>query len=400
MIENNTSALKPAMQRVDTIECLRGVSALLVVLYHFREFFNDLAPGLGHKLFENGRIGVDIFFVISGFAIYLSTHKYQERKVIPFLARRFFRIVPLAWLLMGVIYWLSPGIPAQTLIKSMLFIPLTHTDPPFFGYNILTPAWTLTYELCFYGMFAVAIALMPKRRGLCVSLLMVSMIVLLQLQAGGSFSLSAYDQASFEAISFGPLWLGLMANPLFLEFLCGVLIAYVYLHHPGLLLKLPAQVRISLYLFLIAFFFSHFFSGLVMGHGLDRKGAAAVALFLFYLSAHSDPLLAWCRDTLIPGPGGLLRFLGKISFSLYVVHEVIHQFIYRIPLAYPLFDQTGGLGKFVTLLSFSIFFAYVLYNLVEVPCQNLGRRVALKFLPSPYKVPEDCSAASTIVTSQ
>ena len=63
----------PLSSRINSIECLRGISALLVVCYHYREFLNDITPKLGHMLFENGRIGVDIFFVLSGFAIYLST---------------------------------------------------------------------------------------------------------------------------------------------------------------------------------------------------------------------------------------------------------------------------------------------------------------------------------------
>ncbi len=363
--------------RVDSIESLRGISALLVLLYHYRLFLNDIAPNLGHTLFENGRIGVDIFFVISGFAIYLSTVKYKERVVARFLVRRFFRIVPLAWLLMALVYWLTPNMQWEALLKSLFFIPLGTVDPPFFGYNILTPAWTLTYELCFYALFAVALAIVPNYRGIGVTVLVCGMILFLQWVAG-TFTLNAYDKSTFESLYIGSFWVGLLASPLFLEFLCGVFLAFVYLNYTDIFLRVPVRLRVAIYLFLFSFFISHFFSGSISGHGLDRKGLAAVAIFVFFLCAHADPVLDWFRDRFIPGPGGVFLFLGKISFSLYVVHEFIHQFIYRIPVIYPIYDQTGGLGKFVTLSFFSILFAYLLYVLVELPTHNLGRRIAAR----------------------
>lgn len=365
-----------ASRRLDSIECLRGVSALLVVFYHYRVFLNDITPTLGHMLFENGRIGVDIFFVLSGFAIYLSTRFPSERRLFPFLVRRFFRIVPLAWLLIGLIYLLSPHATVTALVKSLLFVPLTHTEPPFFGYNLLTPAWTLMYELCFYVMFALALVLAPRHRGLVVTALVLCLILGLQWIGSDRLTLDAYDKAMFEPLTIGPVWVGVLASPLFFEFLCGVLLGYLHLHHADSLLRLPTALRIGLYAFLLAFFVAHFFSGFIMGHGLDRKGLAALSLFIFYLAMNIDPLLAWFQQYFAPGPGGLFRFLGKISFSLYVVHEVVHQAVHHIPIVYPLYDQTGGLGKFVTLLSFSVVLSYLLHIIVEVPCQKLGKRIA------------------------
>ena len=74
------------------IDGLRAIAVLAVVLFHA---FPSLLPG--------GFIGVDIFFVLSGFAIYLSTQAPSEHGVLRFLLPRFFRIVPLAWLLMAVV---------------------------------------------------------------------------------------------------------------------------------------------------------------------------------------------------------------------------------------------------------------------------------------------------------
>lgn len=366
----------PLSSRINSIECLRGISALLVVCYHYREFLNDITPKLGHMLFENGRIGVDIFFVLSGFAIYLSTQAPSEQGVLRFLLRRFFRIVPLAWLLMAVVWLITPGISAWATLKSVLFIPLSPESAPFFGYNILPVAWTLTYELCFYALFALALGAAPRQRGLVVTALVLGMVGLLQWHSGQSLSMDAYQDGIFKTLHLGPLWVGIFASPLFFEFLCGVLLAWLYMHHVPVLAKIPVPVRTALYLFLLAFFISHFFSGHAMGHGLNRKGLAAIALFVLYLAMHVDPLLAWFNQRFAPGPGGIFQFFGQISFSLYLVHGVLPLNIGQTPLLNHLYEQSSGWGKFVLLLSFSVLAAYVLYVLIEKPCQKLGKYLA------------------------
>jgi len=174
-------------KRIDSIECLRGISCLLVVFYHFRNLVNDVAPRLGSDLFQNGRIGVDIFFILSGFAIYLATEKENNRKFLSFVIRRAFRIVPLAWILIFPIYWLSQDWQPVHLIKSIFFAPLSNGDPPYFGYNILTPAWTLSYELIFYMIFGLSLIFYPKKRGWAAGILIVAIIVGAQAIGAGTF---------------------------------------------------------------------------------------------------------------------------------------------------------------------------------------------------------------------
>jgi len=76
-----------------------------------------------------------------------------------------------------------------------------------------------------------------------------------------------------------------------MEFLAGIFIAYLYLKHSHHLLKIKNEYRILLYLTMAAFFFSHFFSGFNMGHGFNRKGLAALCIFIIFLAADFDPTL-------------------------------------------------------------------------------------------------------------
>lgn len=84
-------------QKIYFIEVLRGIAPLLVVGYHAAgPLVNAYAsfPMLGLDIFRNGNIGVDIFFMISGFIICYATQKVETRPLLSFVIRRFFRIYP------------------------------------------------------------------------------------------------------------------------------------------------------------------------------------------------------------------------------------------------------------------------------------------------------------------
>ena len=86
------------------IQCLRGISVLLIVLVHFGIFYSLLPLNLA----QNGFIGVDLFFCISGFIITKSIFSKEDRG--QFFIKRIFRLAPLAlfWILLhGVISFLA-----------------------------------------------------------------------------------------------------------------------------------------------------------------------------------------------------------------------------------------------------------------------------------------------------
>ncbi|HBE5860281.1 TPA: acyltransferase, partial [Escherichia coli] len=68
------------MDKIKTIHYLRGIAALLVVCFHIREYINGVyaQQNLGDLLFLSGASGVDLFFIISGFIIAMSTDKKHE----------------------------------------------------------------------------------------------------------------------------------------------------------------------------------------------------------------------------------------------------------------------------------------------------------------------------------
>jgi exopolysaccharide production protein ExoZ len=152
-----------------TIQALRAVAALLVVLLHAFETWGErvdpAAPGVG---WENGAAGVDVFFVISGFVMVISSRRLVDRAgaALTFLRHRLVRIVPLYWLLttvkilavvaLGSVV-LRTGLDFDFVAGSYLFLPVTDSAGHF--RPVLPVGWTLTYEFLFYLLFAAALAI-------------------------------------------------------------------------------------------------------------------------------------------------------------------------------------------------------------------------------------------------
>lgn len=133
-----------------SIQMLRGIAALQVVIQHLCE----LVGWPGDMAF-----GVDLFFVISGFVMVLTTAADDRPGI--FLRRRLVRIVPLYWIATAImiailVQWRSP-VDGWLVIASVLFIPTGNGAT--YSLPILPVGWTLNYELFFYALFALALFL-------------------------------------------------------------------------------------------------------------------------------------------------------------------------------------------------------------------------------------------------
>ena len=118
-----------------TIQALRAVAALMVVVYHAFEMWTvRISPAAPGATWTNGAAGVDIFFVISGFVMVVSSRRLlsQPGAWMTFMRHRIVRIVPLYWLLTTlklVLVLLFSGLALRSsldldfIVKSYLFLP-------------------------------------------------------------------------------------------------------------------------------------------------------------------------------------------------------------------------------------------------------------------------------------
>ncbi len=159
--------------RLAILDGLRGLAILLVVWYHLWLVTGYVVPGTGplQSFAEAGFLGVDLFFFISGFCIYLPYAKARAAgrprpSLAEFVRRRALKIGPsyvVALIAFGCIYhahFTSVADEATTLVAHLGFVHVWF--PQTFG-SLSGPLWTLGVEVQFYVLFAFAIPLAERR---------------------------------------------------------------------------------------------------------------------------------------------------------------------------------------------------------------------------------------------
>lgn len=160
--------------RIEAIQVLRAVAALLVVIFHATmayDFRPDLPQSSVGSLFHFksfGAVGVDLFFVISGFIMAHAVVTGPDLAPRQFFARRLIRVVPPYWLatfaVIPIIWLGDQQLSAEQYIFSATMFPVSTSAD--FQLPVLIVGWSLAFELAFYGIVALAMALArtPNRR--------------------------------------------------------------------------------------------------------------------------------------------------------------------------------------------------------------------------------------------
>ncbi len=273
-----------------SIQYLRGIAALFVVLYHIA--FKDQQYSLGRFDFEIGMMGVDIFFVISGFVMYyVSIQKSNTlRSVYEFLKHRALRILPLYWIVTTValvIYLVSPE--NVNRFTGSTDILSSYTLFPSFTRYLIPVGWTLSYEFYFYLLFCVALLFSRYRAAVISALLLVPAMI------------GLYH--SFPPIEVLPAFL---TNSFLLEFFYGILVAVLFLNPPKQKRALGV-VAFILFVILIGLYFLGYQSS-IRGVDVGLPAMMFVISFVMFEEFFGGYPIKW------------LGYLGEISYSLYLVH--------------------------------------------------------------------------------
>ncbi|TMV05602.1 acyltransferase [Ruegeria sediminis] len=334
------------MPRLAGLQLLRALAALMVLTGHViaeaeHYFTVDLA---GDRI--PWTRGVDIFFVISGFIITLSAARHADRPG-AFLWRRLLRVAPLYYLfttLMVAVLVLAPSAAKETeldpvqILSSYLFLPYERHDGRIAP--VLSPGWTLNYEVFFYALAALALTLPRPFRVLAAALVTLSALSLLR--------------PGNPALVF---W----TNPLILEFLFGIALARLWqrgYRRPSVMLALASGAL-----------------GLVLLAALDSTPLPR------FVAAGLPAALLVAAGTLFCPPGRLpLQRIGDASYALYLSHRFALRLLTLILLpALP----PGAAWIYVALAcTASIAVALITHIAVEAPLMRAFDRPARRGLPA------------------
>ena len=318
-------------RRISVIEAMRGLAAMSVALFHFSVRL-DIAA---RDAFFYGWIGVDVFFVISGFVIPLSLYGrgYTIAQFPQFMMRRLVRLEPpylVSIILVLAVWHLSTLMTGPTasapdyswpqIASHLLYaVPLT----PF---SWISPVyWSLAYEFVFYIVAGLTFASLIRRPIEWTVLLAATITALLY-----------WVEAGFDVC--------------IVEFLIGIIVMRIVTREGSrsrLLFWLCTSIGVAFYT-----------AGPWVGTAV---GLAAAAILLL-------------RDVQL---GRWAIVAGSLSYSLYLTHTAI-----GMPIVDLAKDYVKGLHSEVVLmiaaLVASIGFAYLFSRLVERPSIRASRHIAMQ----------------------
>lgn len=329
-------------ERLVFLDALRGIASLSVAMFHIYAFsaigrqLGLVLPRWADTALRHGGVGVDVFFVISGIAIAASvgTTRITGRYMAQFALRRSIRLDPPYWATLGLaVAILTVDHRPPTLGRVLAH--LVYAQTLIGDKNIVSVFWTLTYEVQFY-LFFVFVMLLGQRMGrkagwaMAIVPFLTSLIVpILGLETGGWFIL---------------WWYAFAAGVATIAMLNGRL-------SPGI--WIVALILIAA---------TECFVG-----SLNHISVSITALALGLLGlARGRPLASW-------NGGRVLQWLGRRSYSLYLIHFVGAALAKT--LSPRINDAVAALVVFAMAVSVSVVCAEVLYRAIEAPAHRLSRSV-------------------------
>lgn len=360
-----------SIKRFETLDAFRGLSAVMIILYH-SQFYQDTQANI---FIHNSYIFVDFFFVLSGFVM---AYSYQELilngiEFKKFTLLRFARLYPLH------LFTLCIWIPFVA-VKYYLYLQGVGVNDPSEINNIFTfvqnlfllqgvasstswnfPSWSIgvefyTYIIFFAVMFFSSQLSNTTRYAVIVSIAFVSYLIM-TIHHGEPFIL----QNMFRCVS---------------EFFLGILIYALYKHIPLTISnKIVATFLEVSILFLIFYFVSNIDNNMYRHY--------TIVLFALVVYLFSIENIGYISKLLMANS---FQHLGKISYSIYMTHAIIVLVAYKV-LVYLLHLQPGnviGIPKGVVFeyaLFLNIFLIFVIvwistltYKYIEMPGQAYLKR--------------------------
>ena len=300
-------------QRIDTIQALRGIAILYIVLYHAGNIFN-------FQIFSKGSTGIAVFFVISGFTI---SYQYAQKKnrgiseALLFTKKRIARIYfpyLLPFAIMLLLFFITGKGPEYARDFSNIVRNIFLVQPP--TQSIHPYAWFLTYIVYFYATFGILVIIF-RLNAFTYSLLMILPYLL-------SHMLGMHVTQDTIPFTFDNFY-----------FASGVLIS-VFFNRKEIRFKNQYALLALIFFLVVPFLESSEFLFL------------AATVLLFFIYSKSTLSLAF------------LNKMGDASYSIYLIHAVVLSILKNV-------IDDRGIFTFLIFLVGCIGAGFLYYVFIEQP---------------------------------
>lgn len=335
-----------AKERIKSLDSLRGLAALLVLWIHSTHFLATVSEHLDREhplnrfaeLLGFGRLGVALFFILSGYLIAAGSNRKGWIRFFPI--KRAFRLYPAFFVSIILVYVFNySSFQMGTFLANLTMVPTLLAHP-----EMIPLYWTLETEMIFYVLFYLLFRfeLVQSRRFLWqVSAVLTALFAIAQLALPDS------------ALDATPLLIERLPQHLGLMFF-GAYIAHCsskeLFHNKALLALAAINAAPSAYVL-----FEYLLSG--QARFPSTSVAYLTAMGLFLSSVRFQPTHF------------IFEHIGRISYSLYLLHPFV------IQESYGAFGDLPPLACLAIFLVGALAVAEISFRIVEKPMIQLSRKL-------------------------
>lgn len=381
---STTATFLDTKPHYDLLDGLRGVAALLVVVYHVFEGFSfaELTNGAGDGLirtFNHGYLAVDFFFMLSGFVIsYAYDDRFRSMSLGSFFKRRLIRLHPMllvgvligatTFLIQGAVTWSGETVSPQWIALSALLACFMIPALPGVGYEVRGngeafplngPSWSLFFEYIGNILYALILRRLNKA--------WLAVVVALTGLGWAWFALtnvSGYGSMgvgwTIDSVNFG----GGMLRMLF-PFALGMLLARHFK---------PLYVRGAFAwcsLALVGLFAVPYIEG--------QEPVCMNSVYELFCLAVAFPLIVWLGASGVAGgkkASAVCDLLGQLSYPLYVIHYPFMYLFYDFLIKEERYTLASAWPQALAVVVGCLLLAYALLKCYDLPVRRyLARRV-------------------------
>lgn len=381
---STTATFLDTKPHYDLLDGLRGVAALLVVVYHVFEGFSfaELTNGAGDGLirtFNHGYLAVDFFFMLSGFVLsYAYDDRFRSMSLGIFFKRRLIRLHPMllvgvligatTFLIQGAVTWSGEAVAPQWIALSALLACFMIPALPGVGYEVRGngeafplngPSWSLFFEYIGNILYALILRRLNKA--------WLAVVVALTGLGWAWFALtnvSGYGSMgvgwTIDSVNFG----GGMLRMLF-PFALGMLLARHFK---------PLYVRGAFAwcsLALVGLFAVPYIEG--------QEPVCMNSVYELFCLAVAFPLIVWLGASGVAGgkkASVVCDLLGQLSYPLYVIHYPFMYLFYDFLIKEERYTLASAWPQALAVVVGCLLLAYALLKCYDLPVRRyLARRV-------------------------
>lgn len=352
-------------QYLPYLDATRGIAAIMVAVYHFIGWRQEHSlPVELSSLVFNGADAVSYFFVLSGFVL---SYKYialgNKLDIRNFYVNRFFRIWPAFFVtvLLNALYWNRHNLNIHNLLDVFVYNKQQFWEEAllFRGPSkFYVPGWTLSIELTVSFFIPFAVALGRKDARIILWLLLATLVMTLEFV---------------------------------FPFLLGVLASCLYWKVTDPKFKQTKWYRYRIPILIISY-------GLFSIRILDRISpigptykyiASYLAISFFHYTAFASFvfLIFFLQNKKLQNvlSHSWLRFVGKISYGIYLMHWLIVTIIFEHwDYLRGLFPSTAATVAvtFAAYMMLTLLLAWATHHIIEIPFIRLGKKISNRLKPS------------------